>query len=100
VIGLASIPLKRNGLNRAAEFIAAVIWLSAAYFVINAEKFEGFDRPVVLGAGFFALILFLLILSGNFIVRSERDAMVTFINDRLRTLEQYASELRKQSISL
>jgi hypothetical protein len=100
VIGLASIPLKRNGLNRAAEFIAAVFWLSAAYFVLNAEKFEGLDRPVVLGVGFFALILFLLILSGNFIVRSERDAMVTYINDRLRTLEQYASELRKQSISL
>jgi hypothetical protein len=100
VIGLASIPLKRGVLNSAAELIAAMIWLSAAFFVLNAEKFEHFERPVFLAGGFFALILFLLILAGNFILRSERDAKVTDINGRVKALEQYASELRKQSNSL
>ena len=98
IVGLASIPLNRRGINRAAEFIAAMLWISALIFVFNAKDFIGAERPVVIAVGFCALMMFLIILSGNFILRAERDSMVNFVNSRVDALEQYSKELEKQSI--
>jgi hypothetical protein len=98
IVGLASIPLNRRGINRAAEFIAAMLWISAAIFVFNAKDFIGAERPIVIAVGFCALMMFLIILSGNFILRAERDSMVNFVNSRVDALEQYSKELEKQSI--
>jgi hypothetical protein len=98
IVGLASIPLKRGGLNRGAEFFAAILWISAAVVFFKASEI-GISEPIIrYGIAGFALFLFLLILSGNFIVRNERDSKVNYISSRVLMLEQYLEQIRKSAL--
>jgi hypothetical protein len=95
VLGLASIPLKRQGINRGAEFFGGILWISAAIVVKNAGAFGINEPPLLYGISIGALILFLLMLSGNFIVRNELEAKIEYITNRVKVLEDYLGEVQK-----
>ena len=95
LVGLASLPLKREGLNRGAEFFAAILWISAAIVVMNSKEFGIHEPIIVYGISIFAIFLFLLIISGNFILRNERDAKVEYIANRVKILEDYLAQINK-----